>query len=801
MELLAPAGSREALERAQAAGADAVYLGYAAFSARAGAGNFDEAALREAVSFAHLHRMRVYVTVNTLVREEELPEAVSLLRLLAELRVDGVLVQDLGILRRMRTEFPGMRVHASTQMAIHNETGVRWCGKMGMRRVVLARECSREEIARCARTGMEIEVFGHGAQCVAVSGECLFSSMVGERSGNRGRCAQPCRKKYRFDGKEGAWLSPRDLCLRDQLPEIADTGADSLKIEGRLKRPEYVYTVTESYRRGLDGLERGVFHPADPEEMDGLKQIFQRGGFMTGYAFGTEDAGVIAPETVNHQGLRLGKIIGIRGNLARLRLERELHDGDGLRLRRGRTEAEFTYAGKDLPAGEIAMIRLREGLKAGEGDEVWRLTDAAQLAEAMAAPLRRIPVDVELRANPGEKLQLRLSDGASEVHVSGETVSAARNRITTAEEMEKQLRKTGGTDWEVRGAKVDTGEAFVPVSALNALRREGLACLAAERIRRFEARTGLAPEGEDAAAERRDHPDLRREQAQREGHRAQIQKDRGSESQEGEPELWVTVRTPEQAEACRGEGIRLIWYPEDFRREQRKEWASWLRAGDWLRLPETCEENTLQELYDYVCGQREILGGVVLGSVGQLGRDWPLPVAAGPGVPVMNREAARLLKEAGCEYAFASPELTGEETNRLMEPAEDLPRMIAGVYGRTQLMLLHHCPARTALGWRQGHGSCALCDRADPRALRGKMLEEERGYRFPLLRLRLPEGCLVRLMNTLPTDVADKPVRGIRGLEMTTETAQEALSVLRSVESHRKSPGESTRGHWNRPVL
>ncbi len=781
MELLAPAGSRDALERAQAAGADAVYLGYAAFSARAGAGNFDEAALREAVSFAHLHQMRVYVTVNTLVRDEELPEAVSLLRLLAELRVDGVLVQDLGILRSMRTEFPGLRIHASTQMAIHNETGVRWCKKMGMCRVVLARECSREEIARCARTGMEIEVFGHGAQCVAVSGECLFSSMVGERSGNRGRCAQPCRKKYRFDGKEGAWLSPRDLCLRDQLPEIADTGAVSLKIEGRLKRPEYVYTVTESYRQALDDLERGVFHPADPEEMDGLKQIFQRGGFMTGYAFGAEDAGVIAPETVNHQGLRLGKIIGIRGNLARVRLERELHDGDGLRLRRERTEAEFTYAGKNLPAGETAILRLRDGMKAGEGDEVWRLTDAAQLAEAMAAPLRRIPVDMRLRANPGEKLQLCLSDGASEVRVSGEKVSAARNRITTAEEMEKQLRKTGGTDWEVRGTEVETSGAFLPVSVLNELRREGLACLAAERIRRFEARDSLAPEGENASAEQPKKP--------------------GQESREGEPELWVTVRTPEQAEACRGEGIRLVWYPEDFRREQRKEWESGLQAGDWLRLPETCEENTLQELYDFVCGHREMLGGVVLGSVGQLGRDWPLPKAAGPGVPVMNREAARLLKEAGCEYAFVSPELTGEETNRLMEPAEDLPRMIAGVYGRTQLMLLHHCPARTALGWRQGHESCALCDRADPRALRGKMLEDERGYRFPLLRLRLPEGCLVRLMNTLPTDVADKPVRGIRGLEMTTETAREALSVLRSAESHRKSPGESTRGHWNRPVL
>ena len=220
MENLAPAGNREALVKADAAGADAVYLGYAAFSARAGAGNFNRRELEEAIRYAHLRHMRVHVTVNTLVKDAEIKEVTEVLRLLRDLHADAVLVQDLGVLKIIREQFPELTVHASTQMAIHNRTGVSWCQRQGIRRVVLARECSLEEIRKCAETGAEIEVFGHGAQCVAVSGLCLFSSMLGERSGNRGRCAQPCRMIYSYRGKRGAWLSPRDVCLRDELPML-----------------------------------------------------------------------------------------------------------------------------------------------------------------------------------------------------------------------------------------------------------------------------------------------------------------------------------------------------------------------------------------------------------------------------------------------------------------------------------------------------------------------------------------------------------------------------------------------------
>ena len=219
LEILAPAGNREALDRAAAAGADAVYLGYAAFSARAGAGNFNEEELREAVRFAHLHHIRVHVTVNTLIKDGELAGVTEVLRLLNELRVDAVLVQDLGVMHLARTCFPDLPVHASTQMALHNAAGVEFCKKHGLKRVVLARECSMQEIRKAADVGLEIEIFGHGAQCVAVSGQCLFSSMIGGRSGNRGRCAQPCRLPYTYRGETAAWLSPRDVCLRDHLQE------------------------------------------------------------------------------------------------------------------------------------------------------------------------------------------------------------------------------------------------------------------------------------------------------------------------------------------------------------------------------------------------------------------------------------------------------------------------------------------------------------------------------------------------------------------------------------------------------
>lgn len=769
MENLAPAGNWDALRSAVAAGADAVYLGYAAYSARAGAGNFDEQQLRDAVRFAHLHHVRVHVTVNTLIKDGELAGVVDVLRLLSEIRVDAVLVQDLGVLRMARRCFPDLPIHASTQMAIHNATGVRFCRNQGMTRAVLARECSAAEIALAAKEGIEIEVFGHGAQCVAVSGECLFSSVVGGRSGNRGRCAQPCRLLYTYRGKTAAWLSPRDVCMRDDLPELNKAGVASIKLEGRLKRPEYVATIANSYRNAIDAMDNGHFRKADEAEMTGLRQIFSRGGFMRGYAMGAEDAGVIDPARVSHGGVKIGRVEFAAGNMARVRLERSLDDGDGLQIRTAQGDAELIYAGHDTEAGQIAVVRLRPDIRTKAGDEVYRLTSEKQLQWARSLAIPAIPADMALIAYPGKPLALTMTDGESSVTVTGDTVAPAQSRAMSEEDARRSLGKLSDTPFSLRTLTVQTAGAFVPVSALNQLRREACQQLAEARIAAFTRKAGREEPADDLIYP--DTPDA--------------------------PSMAI-VRTREQADAMQGAADLLVWYPEDFRADVLESGLRDMPDGVWLQLPTVCEEKTLDALDAFVQRNAGKLGGIVLGSVGQLGRTWNVPMGAGSGIPVMNRRAAQFLLEQGCRFVTASSELSGAELRTLMQ---NHPPVVVPAYGREQLMLLHHCPARTYLGLTKGHAACRMCDQHSPDALAGQTLTDRRGTVYPLLRQRLPEGCLVRLMNALPTN----NIRRVRQagyapmMVLTTENAQEAADV-RAVMDGEMRELEGTSNHWNRPV-
>lgn len=769
MENLAPAGNWDALRSAVAAGADAVYLGYAAYSARASAGNFDEQQLRDAVRFAHLHHVRVHVTVNTLIKDGEMAGVVDVLRLLGEIRVDAVLVQDLGVLRMARRCFPDLPIHASTQMAIHNATGVRFCRNQGMTRAVLARECSAAEIALAAKEGIEIEVFGHGAQCVAVSGECLFSSVVGGRSGNRGRCAQPCRLLYTYRGKTAAWLSPRDVCMRDDLPELNKAGVASIKLEGRLKRPEYVATIANSYRNAIDAMDNGHFRKADENEITGLRQIFSRGGFMRGYAMGAEDAGVIDPARVSHGGVKIGRVEFAAGNMARVRLERSLDDGDGLQIRTAQGDAELIYAGHDTEAGQIAVVRLRPDIRTKAGDEVYRLTSEKQLQWARSLVIPAIPADMALIAYPGKPLALTMTDGESSVTVTGDTAAPAQSRAMSEEDARRSLGKLSDTPFSLRMLTVQTAGAFVPVSALNQLRREACQQLAEARIAAFTRKAGREEPADELTYP--DTPDA--------------------------PSMAI-VRTKEQADAMQGAADLLVWYPEDFRADALESGLRAMLDGVWLQLPTVCEEKTLDLLCDFVQRNAGKLGGIVLGNVGQLGRTWNVPMGAGSGIPVMNRRAAQFLLEQGCRFVTASSELSGAELRTLMQ---NHPPVVVPAYGREQLMLLHHCPARTYLGLTKGHAACRMCDQHSPDALAGQTLTDRRGTVYPLLRQRLPEGCLVRLMNALPTN----NIRRVRQagyapmMVLTTENAQEAADV-RAVMDGEMRELEGTSNHWNRPV-
>ena len=746
LELLSPAGSMEALKAAVANGADAVYLGAASFGARASAG-FDDGALKVALDYCHLRRKNVYVTVNILVKERELDSVRQTLSLLSHLGADAVLAQDLGILKICREEFPELPVHASTQMALHNASGVKLLKSLGARRAVMARECNLTEIRKAAEAGLEIEAFCHGALCVSCSGECLFSSMIGGRSGNRGRCAQPCRLPYSFQGQSGAWLSPRDLCARDELNAMAEAGVYSFKIEGRLKRPEYVAVVTRAYRDALDAVLEGRFSPADKHEKESLTQIFSRGGFTQGYPSQERDAAVIDPNRVTPVGVTVGKVKKVyqKGGalLCDVPLIRPLHNGDGLEI----GAQEIRYSGPEVSSGSTATLRLRE--KAAVGEEVRRTEDESQLSAARRTyegdaenRTNPIPFDAALTAYPDKPLSLQVTDGESTVSVSGEPAQAAQNKALDENAARRNLEKTGGTPFVLRQLTVKTAHAFVPASAINSLRREALDKLAEARI---AAQPRLASPKAEFDTPRRAVP---------------------------APRLIVkTQRAAEIPELLNAGAAEALFLPQDFRKKYLLPELEKLPGKTRLCLPSQLSESTLQ--YVKALAEEKNIP-VCLSSPGQI-KAFNTGDMAGEGIPVMNGETLRMLSYLGCQSVTLSRELSKQD---ILDLPFDICELILPVYGRTRLMLLNHCPVRTKLGLKAGREQCELCGQG--KGAQGAFLTDRMKADYPLFPLRLPEGCQIELM-------ADKPLHlsGLLGglpplswlLMFTDETKEERKRI------------------------
>lgn len=735
-ELLCPAGSREAALAALCNGADALYLGASAFGARVNAG-FDREGLREIIDLCHFLGRRVHVTVNTLVKERELEGVRETLRMLRKLRADAILVQDLGVLSLIREEFPELCVHASTQMAIHNVEGARLLQQLGVRRVVLARECSLETIRAVAATGIETEVFIHGAQCVCVSGQCRYSGLIGGRSGNRGRCAQPCRLPYDWQGQTAAWLSPRDMCLRDHLQALTEAGVASLKIEGRLKRPEYVAVVTRSYREALDAIGQGCFAPADKKEQEALRQVFSR-GFYPGYSMGARDAAVMNPQRVSSAGIPMGALgkVWKKGDiwLAEAQLIRTLHDGDGLQLR-GSAEQDIVYSGNEVPAGGKATLRLHH--PARTGDSVVRIDDAAQLRAAREsfANLPRVDFDAELTAWPGQAVTLRVWDDRAEATVTGEAAQAAQNAALDENRARRSLEKTGDTLYTLRSLTVNSAGAYVPASALNELRRQALAQLRQARIGAWklpEARYPALPEAKPAAKRRL---------------------------------LYAQFTDPTMGQALLDAGAdTLIYAPLDLRD---------------LRLDQLPENTMLAlpvQLTDKDSAYLRGLGlPICAGSVGQLNG---VPCMLGEGVPCWNHRAARMLRSLGGTSQILPRELSKQEIGELLaaDPEGDY---ILPVYGRARLMYLNHCPARTALGLSGDRSHCGLC--AEGKGCEGQALTDRRGEAFPLLPLHTEAGCLVQLLSCKARSLSDRADGRLSWLvDFTIESREEAMRVTRA---------------------
>jgi putative protease len=487
-ELLAPVGSKEALFAAIENGADALYFGGTLFSARQFAYNFTNEELEQAIDYAHIRGVKAYVTMNTLLKDSELGKAGEYLHFLCNAGADAVIVQDIGILRLLRDQLPALPVHASTQMTIHNIEGVKFLKDLGVKRVVLARELSLDEIARIkSQSSIEIETFIHGALCFSYSGQCLLSSMIGGRSGNRGYCAQPCRKKYRIGEIEGYLLSPKDLNMSEHIGALMGAGIDSFKIEGRMKRPEYVAGVVRVYRKLIDRAAPGDDFRVTKGEKDTLLQLFNR-EFTTGYFFGNPGGRLMSRKYPYNRGTMLGKTVEYdsRTKLVSIDLKAPLRIGDGIGI--GNRETGITVRniyignkiGTEAKSGSVVKIPL--DIEVAEDEVVFKTFDSKLMASLEIGNTRKIPVKMSFKARIGEPLGLLIDDGENKVEISGDIVNPAKTKPVSKSSIAQQLIKLGGTIFEAKEVHFELDKnIFIPVSELNSIRR--FAIVGLEKIR------------------------------------------------------------------------------------------------------------------------------------------------------------------------------------------------------------------------------------------------------------------------------------------------------------------------------
>ena len=471
-ELLAPVGAEESLVAAVQNGADAVYLSGGSFGARAFAKNFDNEQLLEAIDYAHIRGVNVYVTVNTLIKDSEFEAVKDYVDFLYLNQVDAIIVQDLGLADYIRTTYPDLDLHASTQMSAHSLEDVKFLKEFGFNRVVVAREMTIEEIKEIKeKVDIEIEVFVHGALCVSYSGQCLMSSMIGGRSGNRGRCAQPCRQRYTILEETSYTISPRDLNTVNQVDELIKAGADSLKIEGRMKGPEYAATVVKSYRDAINHIKNDL----------NLNKIFNR-SYTEGYLF---EKNIIASDTPGNRGERVGTVKGydFANEKLSLVLEMELHKGDEIQIRRedssigARTDVFYQHDGRRVKTYDYnGGITVDFKYKAFPGEVVYRTYDNEVMSGAKQSyhkEVRKSKIDMVLLCRL-EEVILKATDGQHEVVFTSDVKpEKAISFPLDYDRVKKQLAKLGSTPYVLDHLDVFLDDGLsIPMKVLNDLRRQ-----------------------------------------------------------------------------------------------------------------------------------------------------------------------------------------------------------------------------------------------------------------------------------------------------------------------------------------
>lgn len=799
VEILAPAGSMECLKAAIAAGADAVYTGGALFGARAYAHNLTEEELLEAIDYVHLHGRRLYLTVNTLIKDREMEKQMyDYLLPYYRQGLDAVIVQDIGLFRFIRKHFPDLPIHASTQMTLTGVDGAKFLEKEGAQRIVTSRELSMAEVKKIAdETELEIESFVHGALCYCYSGQCLFSSFIGGRSGNRGQCAQPCRLLYRTpEAKRPQYLlSLKDICTLELIPEMIESGIYSFKIEGRMKKPEYAAAVAFQYRKYADlYLKYYEECPAeeDPatyamkkyrvreEDRQMLLDLYNRGGFHTGYYHTQNGREMISLNRPNHAGVPAVKVLAKKGRNVTAKALTDLYPQDIIELpmRKGREKAD-NYTCKDaVRKGMNVQIPVFADTPF-KRDEIWMRTRNSTLIDTLREEFVNGKIKERIcgtfRLYPQEKATLTVKCRDAEITVAGEKAQEALSQPMSRERIEKQLRKTGNTEFEFSFLKAEIGEkVFLPMQSLNELRREALETLEKVICEKYR-RSGEVKDPEE------DKTELSMEEEVLSGWTA-------------------SVRTAEQMEVIlEEEAIGRIYvdctmFPRIWEKDSYVEWITKVHAAGkeiYLVMPYIFRERTRKQ---YEAAYNRIFGagwdGILIanyesfaflkehGYTGRIMTDYNLYE--------FNQESRKFWKEKGV-FEFTAPvELTERELQDLRVKDGEVI-----VYGYLPMMISAGCIQKTTRGCLKKSGQTTITDR----------------YRNPFVVKNECDYCYNILYNYVPLYLGDRMEEvyqigpGRIRLMFTTERQQEVRQILSAYFEGKELPeGTYTRGHWKRGI-
>ncbi|MDP4178519.1 MAG: DUF3656 domain-containing protein [Bacillota bacterium] len=782
-ELLAPAGSIESLIAAVQAGASAVYLGGNKFSARAFASNFDNENMIKAIKYCHLYGVKVYVTLNTLIKENEINEALDYVRFLFNAGADALIVQDFGISYLIKNMFPSFELHASTQMTVHNAEGAILMKKLGFQRIVLSRELSLSEIEYISKDlNIETEIFIHGALCVSYSGQCLMSSLIGGRSGNRGCCAQPCRMQYTLEdkinnkNKKGYLLSTKDICTINDIDKILESGVSSLKIEGRMKRPEYVAGTVQSYRKAIDDYYNNKVFDAEDIYIN-LLQLFNREGFSKAYLFGNTGSDMMAYTYPKNTGIHIGSI----SKDMNIILKEDVSVKDGIRV--GSSDKGFVISKIIKNNQEVQYAHIGDRVKLNpilykREDDLYKTSDSTlngRLEEFYKDKFKNkklLELHVDFIIN--KPLKLKTFYLGKCFTLEGEEIQTALKKPISKDKITENLKKSGDTPFKFDKIVFDSYvEGFITISAVNEARRNIIESIEKYIIDSFIMNSPVEEINKEECA-----ANLKASYF---------------------PKLLVCINTKEQFDALKNFEAVTDIAVNVFMKDSDIKINDIFNYNVYLKVP-----NIIKTEFEYVSKVIEKnltnIKGIITGNLGIINRFKDKTVIIGDYKLNMFNSYFEKFFYNYLQGSAISVELNNNEIKQMLSNMKNIHSQLL-IYGRAELMISEYCLIGSIFGNKSAETQCTKPCRTSSYILKDRMNEK--------FLVSSDKFCRSYIYNSVPVNLIPKmnvikklDLSGLR-MDFIDERYDEVVKVLDSFINNKAMEDDYkfTKGHFNRGVL